>query len=125
MERQDMIKRLRSAVNLYIEDSLQLGSDAQIAISLKDFMVNIQTAADRDEDIYESDATVEATAVAEGLADQDGMDYQTSRNWDLYPVFDLIRRDAKGKAVPDDVKIAAIVDSYLKHPDNSRTPYTY
>lgn len=119
-----MMRRLESAVRLYIEDSLQLGPDAQIAISPKDFMVNIQTAKDRDEDIYESDATLEATAVAEGLADQDGMDYQTSRNWDLYPVMTLIKRDEKGMAVPDEKKIASIVETYLSHPDNSRTPYT-
>lgn len=119
-----MTAHLESTVRLYIEDVLQLGPDATVAISPKDFMINLQTSHTRDMDIDDSDATLEATAVAEGLAEQDGMDYQTSRNWDLYPARTLIRKNAAGQIEPDGRKIAAIVSKYLRQPDNSRTPYT-
>lgn len=119
-----MIDRLADAVRLYISDSLELGPDVQAAIDPKNFVVNIQTVVDRDDDIDNSDATVEAAAVAHGLADQDGMDYQTGRNWDLYPMRDLITRREGHVAEPDMKKIEAIVDTYIAEPDNSRTPYT-
>lgn len=119
-----MIWRLTHAVKLYIEDSFDFGPDVQAAVDPKDFTVNIQTAADRDNDIDDSDATVEASAVAEGLADQDGMDYQSSRNWDLYPMDTLVRHEGD-RLVPDDTRIAAIVDTYVANPANSRTPYTF
>lgn len=125
MDKNAMTYRLRHAVELYIEDEAELGPDIQAAIDPKDFTVNIQTAGDRDNDIDDSDATVEADAVAEGLADQDGMDYQSSRNWDLYPMHEFVKRGADGKLVPDDARIAAIVDKYAEHPVNSRTPYTF
>lgn len=124
MDRNQMIMRLEHAVNLYLESDGSLGPDVQAAIDRKDFSVNVQTVADRDSDIDNSDATVEESAVAEGLADQDGMDYQSARNWDLYPMTTLIKRDGD-RLIPDLDRIAAIVDSYIAQPANSRTPYTF
>lgn len=119
-----MIWLLNEAVERCLQERAQLGPDAIIAISPEDFLIDIQTAVTRDNDIDMSDATVEAAAVAEGLADQDGMDYQSGRNWDLYPVRELIVAGQLGRVEPDRRKIEGIVDMYVRQPDNSRTPYT-
>lgn len=124
MEKKDMINRLTYAVQDFIDSFSEYGPDPVLAIDPKDFYMEVQTVADRDLDIGDSDATLEAAAAAEGLADQDGMDYQTGRNWDLYPLRELIEKDAQGRAVPAKAKILKIVEKYALHPDNSRTPYT-
>lgn len=124
MDRKEMIWRLKDQVRLCLDNAAELGADAIIAISPEDFLINVQTVRDRDNDIYLSDATVEEAAVAEGLADQDGMDFQSGRNWDLYPVRTLTEETPDGRTAPNEGKIERIVDTYLREPDNSRTPFT-
>ncbi|MDE7401875.1 MAG: hypothetical protein K2M87_00495 [Muribaculaceae bacterium] len=125
MTKDEMLARMTMFVQRYIDDFDQYGHDPALVIDPKDFYMEIQTAADRDNDIYNSDATVEASAVSEGLANQDGMDYQSSRNWDIYPLKSLLFTEKSGTVVPDKTTIKKIVEKYIKYPDNSRTPYTY
>lgn len=119
-----MLERMKFAVQDYIDAFDEYGPDPILAIDPKDFYMEIQTMHTRDMDIDDSDVTIEAAAVSQGLAEQDGMDYQSGRNWDIYPLHELLTKNSDGRIVPDGRKIEAIVRKYLRNPDNSRTPYT-
>lgn len=121
---QQAIKEITTVVQRYIDNFDLFGPDPAVMIDPDTLEINFQTTAERDNNIYLSDATVEEAAAIEGLADQDGMDYQSGRNWDIYPVHKLMTRTAPGHVVPDTAKITEIVNAYFLDPDNSRTPYT-
>ena len=109
MDKKQVYDRMVNIVEGYIEDFDSLGPDPQIRINPVSGMIEVDNAAERDIQIDESDATLEATTDAEGLASQDGMDWQTAQNPRLVALRTLIRKDASGRVVADTEKIRRIV----------------
>lgn len=68
MDRKEVYDRMVNIVEGYIEDFDSFGPDLQIRINPVSGMIEVDNAAERDTQIDESDATLEATADAESLA---------------------------------------------------------
>ena len=69
--------------------------------------------SERSDAVEDSDEAIENAAAAHGMANQETMDYQVTRNPDYYAVKRLLAASGPDHTIPDTTAIEAIASNYF------------
>lgn len=113
MTREEFKTSLESNVRLYIDNFYRFGSNPQLRIIPATLAVTLVDGSEIGYAVEDNDEAVEYAAAAHGMANQEGADYQVTRNPDYYAVKPLLKATSDDKTVPDEAQIESIVSNYF------------
>ena len=113
MTRDEFIEKLTGEVNTYIENFDRFDSDPQLKVIPATLDVTLVNGSERSDAVEDSDEAIENAAAAHGLANQETMDYQVTRNPDYYAVKRLLAASGPDHTIPDTTAIEAIASNYF------------
>ncbi|MCM1377016.1 MAG: hypothetical protein NC097_06070 [Clostridium sp.] len=111
MDKKTFIGNVSSQLETYIDNFTIYGKNSQIRINPLTLTTELVTGTDFQSALADSEETVEVSAAAHGMENQDGADYQVSQNPDFIPVAKLIHQ-IDGKVQPNSIEIEKLAASY-------------
>ena len=115
MDKEEFIETLKNIISNSIEEFNELGPQAMLAINPVTHYITMDAGDDIQYDIADADETIEDGAAAQEPEEEDSTDYQASQNPDFYSLRSFIKRDSKGRMVPDEKEIEKVIAVY--YPD--------
>ena len=112
MTRDEFIEKLTGEVNTYIENFDRFDSDPQLKVIPATLDVALVNGSERSDAVEDSDEAF-GSAAAHGMANQETMDYQVTRNPDYYAVKRLLAASGPDHTIPDTTAIEAIASNYF------------
>ena len=112
MKEKDLAGVIADLVQAYIDDDSKMGPDPRIRVNPAEKRAMIVDSRDFADEIEDADEAVENAAAADGMAEEEAMDFQVSENPDFYPMRELVLTEKSGKRVPDMRKIDRIAKKY-------------
>lgn len=111
MENNTLFAALDEAVQLYIDNFDRYDSNPQLRINPDTLTVQLVNGSDMLAELEDSDEAVENAAHAHGMANQEAMDFQVTRNPDFVAVKSLLKPDGD-TSVPDPAALHALARNY-------------
>ena len=113
MTRDEFIEKLTGEVNTYIENFDRFDSDPQLKVIPATLDVALVNGSERSDAVEDSDEAIENAAAAHGMANQETMDYQVTRNPDYYAVKRLLAASGPDHNIADTTASEAIASNYF------------
>lgn len=112
MKKEEFTEAIKGLVEVYINNADLYGKEAQIRVNPVLLTVDLETAAQRNDELACSQEAIENAAYAHDAAQYEAMDYQASQNPDFYPVRGLVKEEA-GILKPDPEAIEGVAAEYF------------